>query len=286
MTQLVLQQAAWIERLGGRIQRDAGSIIGIQLGDNFVNDEEMFELMSFRKLQRLDLSHTRITDEGLLRLKPAGQIEDLNLLYAELITDLGLNAVKGWRNLKRLNVRGTRIGDGTLHIAGALGGLESLDVANTRITDDGLENLASLTRLKHLALGRSQISESAIGMLRVLTTLESLDLSGPTRKQSVRASGLMNDSEVAAISELRQLRVLKLGYAEIDVRSLRKLAVLERLEKLGLECCPNVNDEALQLLAGWKNLKYLDVQETKATPAGIAALQAARPAMQILSGPF
>ena len=37
-----------------------------------------------------------------------------DLLYAEQITDLGMNAIKGWRSLKRLNVRGTRVADDTL----------------------------------------------------------------------------------------------------------------------------------------------------------------------------
>ena len=106
------EETAWIARLGGRVERDAaGSIVGIYLGDTFVNDEEILDLPAFRKLRRLDLSHIRVSDEGLLRLKPAAQIEDLSLLYAELITDLGMNAVKGWPRLKRLNVRGTRTGD-------------------------------------------------------------------------------------------------------------------------------------------------------------------------------
>lgn len=277
-----------ITHLGGSLQRDpAGAIIGINLGDTFVNDADILDLLAFKKLQRLDLSHTRITDEGLLRLKPASQIEDLSLLYTELITDLGINAIKGWRKLKVLNIRGTRISDESLHTVSALGQLESLDVANTRITDDGLEYLASLTRLKHLALGRSQVTEPGLQMLRVLSTLESLDLGGPpARNQRKGASAPMLDSAVAAIAALQELRVLKLGHSNIDVRGLRQLAKLGKVEKLGLECCPRVDDEAIKELLAWKNLKYLDLQETKVTEAGVAALQAAKPGMRLLSGPF
>jgi len=279
-------ETGWIARLGGSVQRDAaGSVTAINLGDTWVNDAEVLDLLRFSKLARLDLSHTRISDEGLLSLKPAGQIEDLNLLYAELITDLGMNAIKGWRRLKRLNVRGTRISDDTLLIVSELGQLESLDLANTRITDNGLESLASLTRLKHLVLGRAQISESAMEMLRVLSTLESLDLSGPARNQRGKASGAMQDSLVSAIAGLQELRVLKLGYSDIDARGLHSLAALEKVEKLGLECCPRVDDKGLGELAAWKSLKFLDIQETKVTQAGIAALQAARPGIRILSGP-
>ena len=107
-------EAGWIKRLGGAVQRDGGgNITAINLGDTWINDTDILDLLAFKKLQKLDLSHTRISDEGLLRLKPARQIEDLNLLYAELITDLGVNAIKGWRQLKRLNVRGTKIANDT-----------------------------------------------------------------------------------------------------------------------------------------------------------------------------
>ena len=281
-------EAAWIKRLGGSVQRDAaGNVTAINLGDTWINDTDILDLLVFKKLQKLDLSHTRISDEGLLRLKPAQQIEDLNLLYAELITDLGMNAIKGWRQLKRLSVRGTKIANDTLVIVGELVQLESLDIANTRITDSGLENLAPLTRLKSLALGRSGISESAMGILRLLSTLEFLDLSGPVVSQRRgRASGAMQDSVLSAIAALEKLRTLKLGHSDIDAYGLRKLAVLDKAEKLGLEGCARVNDEAMKELAAWKSLKYLDVQETKVTPAGVAGLQAARPGIQILSSPF
>jgi hypothetical protein len=284
------EETAWITSLGGRAQRDAdGNVTAVNLGSTWVNDMEMLDLLAFRKLERLDLSHTRISDEGLLRLKPASQLQDLNLLYAEQITDLGLNAIRGWHRLKHLNVRGTRVADDTLLIVSGLPQLESLDLANTNVTDTGLENLAPLTNLRHLALGRSRIGEGTVGALRVLSTLESLDLSGPSgavRNQRGRASGPLEDSLVSAMAELKGLRMLKLGHSEIDERGLHRLAVLPKVEKLGLECCPRVGDEALQELAAWKALRYLDVQETKATQAGVSRLQAARPDLQILSGPF
>jgi internalin A len=280
--------AAGILRVGGRVDRDSsGAITAIHLGDTFVNDADLLDLLAFRKLTSLDLSHTRISDEGLLRLKPAIQIEDLSLLYAELITDLGINAIKGWGRLKRLNLRGTRVANDALVIVGRLLQLESLDVAYTRITDDGLENLASLTHLRQLALPRTQIGENAIARLGVLSTLQSLDLAGPAgRNPRKGASAPMRDDAVSAIASLQDLRVLKLGYSNIDSRGLASLAVLPKVERLGLECCQRVNDEALQALLNWKRLRFLDVQETEVTQAGVAAFQNSRPGVRILSGPF
>jgi hypothetical protein len=277
----------WIGRLGGTVRRDAsGAVVAVNLGSTWINDAEMLDLLAYKRMAQLDLSHTRISDEGLLHLAPAAQIESLNLLYAEQITDLGMNAIKSWRRLKVLNVRGTRIADDTLAIVGQFTQLEVLDIANTNVSDAGMENLVPLTRLKHLALGRTRVDESTLAMLRLLSTLESLDLSGPrgsVRNQRGRSSGPLPEALVLAIADLKDLRVLKLGHSEIDSIGLRKLAVLERAEKLGLECCPRVDDAALRELAAWKKLKYLDVQETKVTPAGVEALQTERPGIQVLS---
>lgn len=281
---------AWITRLGGKVQRNpAGAVIAIDLSTSWVSDDEMLDLLAFPLLERLDLSHTRISDEGLLRLKPAAQIQELDLLYSEQITDLGLSAVKQWRRLKALNVRGTRISDETLALLGTLTQVESLDIADTNVTDSGLDNLVPLTRLKHLALGRNRLNDESLSALRVFSTLESLDLGGPrntNRNQRGRVSAPMQDSLVGAIAELKNLRTLRVGYSDIDERGLHRLSVLEKLEKLELEGCRRIDDKALKELEAWKSLRFLDVQETAVSKSGVASFQAARPDVQILSGPF
>ena len=113
----------WIARLGGKVERDpAGRIVAVNLRGSWINDAEMIELARLPDLERLDLSHTRISDEGMLNLKPAPKIKELKLFYSEWITDQGMTAIKGWKNLKRLDVRGTRISDGTLEIVSHLTG--------------------------------------------------------------------------------------------------------------------------------------------------------------------
>src|SRR5256885_7111768 len=94
----------WIARLGGKIERDsAGRIVAVNLRGSWINDAEMIELARMPDLERLDLSHTRISDEGMLNLKPAPKISDLNLFYSEWITDQGMTAIKEWKLLKRLD---------------------------------------------------------------------------------------------------------------------------------------------------------------------------------------
>lgn len=280
----------WVSGLGGRIEQNAkGEVIAVHLGRTWVDDTELLDLARLPKLTSLDLSHTRITDEGLLHLKSATQIEDLNLFYAEQITDQGMNAIKGWNRLKRLNLRGTQISDGTLAIVGTLTGLQSLDVAYTQITDNGLDALVPLTQLQELSLGRSRLGDSALEVLRLLTSLRYLDLGGPhPGAKGLREKGgaPLPETVPRAISGLKELRVLRLDHSRINTDGLHILSSLDKVEKLALQGCGLVGDDSLTELARWKSLKYLDVQDTKVTPQGVAALEKARPGVIILSGPF
>jgi hypothetical protein len=279
----------WIVHLGGKVGRDAaGRVAAVDLRGSWINDAEMLHLAELPDLEKLDLSHTRITDEGLLRLKAAPKISDLNLYYAEWITDQGMTAIRNWKHLKRLNVRGTRISDATLEIVSHMSGLEAIDIANTAVTDNGLDQLITLVNLKELSLGRGRLSNVALETVRMFPALTWLDLSGarpepPDMAGRRRASaGGIPEESLQAMAELKELRVLKLGYSGIDAAGLRILATLERVEKLGLEGCQRVDDSAAAELVHWKSLKYLDLQDTAVTAKGLESLRNARPELHVL----
>src|ERR1044071_6253427 len=287
---LLAADLGWIARLGGTVERDpAGRIVAVNLRGAWVSDVEMIDLARLPDLERLDLSHTRISDEGLLNLKPAPQIQELQLFYSEWITDQGLTAIKDWKRLKRLDLRGTRVSDGTLEIAGRLKTLEALDLAHTEVTDVGLENLITLVNLKELALGRGRLSNTGLVVLRMLPTLTLLDLSGarPTPPDAPTGRGVapgIPEETLKAIAEITDLRVLQLGYSAINADGLRTLRTLAKVEKLGLQGCARIDDAALAELANWKNLRYLDVQEAPVTEKGLALLRSVRPDLKVLSG--
>ena len=280
--------ADWIERIGGKVERDAANrIVAVNLRGSWINDgEQMARLAALPHLETLDLSHTRITDEGLLRLKAAPKIRNLSLFYAEWITDQGMTAIRDWKHLKRLNVRGTRISDGTLELLGKITELESLDIAHTSVTDNGLEHLITLVQLKELALGRGRLTYKSLGVLRMLPTLTSLDLSGarpaPPDMAGNRATPGIPDEALRAIAELKELRVLKLGHSGIGAAGLRTLSTLDKVERLGLEGCRRIDDAAAAELASWKSLRYVDLQDTQVTPAGVETLRKAKPGLAIL----
>ena len=61
--------------------------------------------------------------------------------------------------------------------------------------------------------------------------------------------GAMDENAVRAISELKELQVLKLGYSNISADGLRVLSALSQVEKLGLEACKRIDDPAVTELA-------------------------------------
>jgi hypothetical protein len=200
-----------------------------------------------------------------------------------------MTAIKEWKHLRRLDLRGTRISDGTLEIVSGIPGLEALDIAHTEVTDVGLENLITLVNLKDLAAGRGRLTNAGLAALRMLPTLTRLDLSGaratPPDSPGGRGSGATIPEETLnAIAGLKDLRALYLGYSAISADGLRVLSALEKVERLGLQGCSRVNDAALAELANWKGLTLLDVQEAPVTDKGLELLRKAKPALKILSG--
>src|SRR5262245_41835932 len=109
---VALVSAAWIDDLGGRVERaPGGKITEVNLRASWVTDGDLLELARLPQLQRLDLSQTRITDQGLAYLKTAASLREVNLAYAEKIGDPAHAVIKHWKNLRKLSLRGTVIAD-------------------------------------------------------------------------------------------------------------------------------------------------------------------------------
>lgn len=229
-------------------------------------------------LKKLDLSMTRVTDQGLLLLKPLAGLEELNLRYAELITDEGMSAVKGWKHLRRIDVRGTKVTDTTVGYLGALTTLEAIDLGFAQISDNGIEFLTNLPRLKQLTLGGNKLTDTGMQALRLMPTLDYLDLSGPQRTDSGLWSVSLTESGVAAVATLKELRELRIGGSNVTALSLEALRKgLPKLERISLQRSKRITDEALNVLLEWRSLKEIDLKDTKVTEAALRQLRAARP---------
>jgi internalin A len=294
----------WIEDAGGAVIKDpAGRITGVDLHGSWVSDTDLRRLVQLPHLTHLDLSLTRITDQGMQELKNLPGVVDLNLYYAEYVTDEGVAAIKGWKKLKRLNIHGAKFSDTTLdHIAG-ITTLESLNIGSGMVTDIGLERLTSLPNLKELTMGGNKLTDAGLQALRQMPSLTYLDLGGRQGTDANIWAIRMSDVGMDPILSLKNLRELRfactsvgvglegarfaeVSYVSVTTGWLEKMKALPKLEKLQLEGCDRVTDDSVRALAALPGLRQVDLKGSAVTEKGIAALRAAKPGIQIYSGPW
>jgi Leucine rich repeat len=116
-----------------------GHITKVWLGKSGTN-AQIALVARLDRVERLDLSFTRVSDAGLVHLKRMTNLSKLHLWGTE-ITDAGLVHLKGMTNLTALSLGNTRVTDaGMVHLKG-LRNLSILFVSNTRVTDAGIDEL-------------------------------------------------------------------------------------------------------------------------------------------------
>jgi hypothetical protein len=294
----------WVDDMGGAVTRDAqGRVTGVDLRGTWVTDSDLRKLNQFPDLSYLDLSQTRITDQGMQELKHLPNIVELNLRFAEYVTDEGLAALKEWKKLKRLNVHGTKASDTTLEHISGITTLESVNVGSVMLTDVGLERLTTLTNLKELTMGGNELGYAGLQALRQLPTLTYLDLSGREGTDSNVWAISMSEVGLDAVLSLKDLRELRFGctsigvgvegakFAEVSAMSvtpvwLEMMKALKKLEKLKLQGCDRINDDSIAALLAIPTLREVDLKGTAVTEKGVAALKAARPKAVVFYGPW
>ena len=216
------------------------------------------------------------------QLKNAPAIVELNLYYAEQITDEGMAALKGWRRLKRINLRGTKVTDTTLEHLAAVASLEALDVGYAQITDVGLDRLTPLLNLRELTIGGNKLTDTGLQGLRQLPGLTALSLGGEQRTDSGLWSVSLTEVGLEAVATLQELRELRLDGMPVTARWLEKLKPLRKLERLSLQRCKKLDDAAVSALTTWPMLKVVDLTATAVTEKGLAQLRSTKPNTQIL----
>jgi len=283
---LLAVEAGWVTGLGGRAETNAaGEVVALDLRGTWVTDTDLKAVAALPRLERLDLSLTRITDLGLLQLKGMTSVRELKLRFAELVTDEGVAAVKAWPRIERLDLRGTKVTDNTLVTLAGKDTITALDIGYAEVTDSGLQHLVKFKGLRELAFGGNKMTDVGLEILRSLPKLTRLDIAGRQRTDSGLWSVGITDLGLDPVATLSELRELNLSGTQISSRGLEKLSRLSRIEKLDLHSCKRVTDAAVATLAGLPALVWADLKDTGMTPAGFAALRKARPSLRIAGDP-
>jgi len=304
----------WIADQGGHCMQDgAGHIVAIDLTSAWISDSDLARLGRLRNLRSLNLAHTRITDVGLEHLANLEGVTDLNLYYAEYITEDGIAHLRRWKDLDRLNLRGTKVTSKVFEHLGRLTALKSLDIAYTQIDDEGFEELSALPKLEELAIGGNRLTGSCLTLLKPLVSLRRLDAGGMQRVDSglwglaltdynlarlgaltqleslnVRGANLSDRgtdrpgqpeairSELRDLSKLRtlvNLRTLDLSDTPVSAEALAALSSMPRLRELRLGFASKINDAAVSELLALKQVKVLYVAGSGLSSASVARLR-------------
>ncbi len=276
----------WVAQLGGNAETNArGEVVRLNLRGTYVADSDLDRVAAMPALEKLDLSLTRITDLGLLRLRDLKNVREIDLWFAELVTDEGLAAMKNWPRIERLNLRGTKVTDNTLSLFAGKESIVALDVGYAEVTDSGLQHLPKYSNLRELGLGGNKMTEVGLQVLRSLPNLTRLDLSGKQRTDSGLWFVGITDLGVEPVATLAALRELNLSGTPVSGRGIEKLRALKKLERLNLLACKRLGDDGAAHLAALPALQWVELKDTGLSEKGFAALRKARPGLSIAGDP-
>jgi hypothetical protein len=74
-----------------------------------------------------------------------------------------------------------------------------------------------------------------------------------------------------------------LGGTNVTGRGLSILKPLAKLERLNLQGCKRLRDDAAAVLAGFSQLKVLDLKDSSLSPEAVAKIHAALPGCDLLN---
>jgi internalin A len=127
----------------------------------------MKELANLKKLRRIDLINTKLTDAALPTVAGFTELTWLTL-DGTTVTDAGVKQLAPLKNLHTLGLGHTKVTDaGLLHVL-VFTKLNTLYLAGTAITDKGVRQLAELKELRSLDLTDTKVTEKGAEELQKL----------------------------------------------------------------------------------------------------------------------
>ena len=220
----------------------------------YVTDEGLAALKNWKKLRRLVLHGTTVSDTSLEHIAGISSLESLDL-GSVMLTDVALERLTVLPNLKALTIGGNELGDAGLQALRQMPGLTFLDLSGRQGTDSNVW----------------AISMSDVGLEAVLTLSQLRELRFGCTSIGVGVEG----ARFATVSAM-----------SVTPRWLEKMKSLSKLQRLRLQGCDRVDDTAIATLAAFPALEELDLKGTAVTEKGLGALRAARPKLKLFHGPW
>jgi Leucine-rich repeat (LRR) protein len=255
-------------------------------GASGVTDAGLAHLKDLTTLVSLGLGDVKYTDAGLKNLSGLTNLEEL-YLSGDQLTDASLAPVAKLTKLRKLSVYGSKLTAAAYAHLADLTQLEEVTLGgfSVEVGDECLAHMKKMTKLRTLGIGKEKLTDAGMAHVKNFAELRELRIEGP----KVTAAGLeslaalkkletltvlscpaINGDGMAALKGLTNLQGLELVYCgQIDAKATAHLKGLTKLKKLRFD---GVQDEALEGIAGLKNLEDLQLFYTSVGDPGLKHL--------------
>lgn len=243
----------------------------VQVNDKAVNLKAASELPpdAFRLTQVYLGDNQQVSDAGLVAFKGCRNVK-LLYLYGTQVSDAGLAHFKDCKNLRDLSLTGPVVTDaGLVHFKDCVD-LTELHLQRMRVTDAGLVNFKNCKNLTTLVLSSLPMSDAGLAYFQDSRNLQRLILQGSP----------VGDAGLANFKDCGNLELLNLQGTQVSDAGLVHIQDCRNLTELNLYGTP-VRDAGLAHLKNCKKLTKLQLEQTKVTASKVEELMKALPGCKI-----
>jgi Leucine-rich repeat (LRR) protein len=220
-------------------------------------------LALFPDLERLNLSSTRVTNDGLSQLTACRKLTAVTLNNLPQVDEVGIRELAPLP-LEEISLVSTSVTEGVFV---ALAEFENLQVlhldGNANLTGQQFRGLTE--KFLHLRVFTASNTQIGYGLQRI-GELKELEVF------RVRESEV-TDGVLEQLAQCRKLVELDVSHNPITFLGVPFLARLNELQILNLRDCNAINDEALNNLGRLQSLQRLDITGTQCTLSGAQNLK-------------
>ncbi len=238
-------------------------ITELDLRGGAISDQGLRYLELFPDLERLDLSETRVTKNGLSQLPACGKLTALALDGLRLVDDRGIGELTTLP-IRELSLRSVSVTDAVFVPLSEFEDLEILHLdGNANLTGLQFRGLiASFDKLRVFSASNTQIG-FGLQQIGQLQDLEVLNI----------GYAEVTDGVLEQLAQCRKLVELDLSSNPITLLGTPFLARLNDLQQLKLRGCKGITDEALNDLVRLQQLQSLDISGTQCTSSAAQTLK-------------
>jgi hypothetical protein len=187
--------------------RELPLLTDVDVDPEIIDDEILEFLIPISPV--LNMSGSRVTNEGIRSLAGADHIVALNLSHNPRVDDSSMLYVAAMTNLKTLVLVNTNVGDQGVSQLTGLDKLAFLNLNSSRnVSDRSAGILGSMDSLQHLLINRTGITDRGIPLIARLPRLRRLSIEGTD-------IGVNSLPHLVGMSSLEQLDVAGSGLSEL-----------------------------------------------------------------------